>query len=260
MESTILMITIFLLLTSIHAQKKCASKCGECIGADFCAFSNTTDCNTQEIDCSNACLNIDVRKKLCFDASVPNGKNCDITCDYCIRDYKCNVAIEFANLCFGDRLRCDRAEKCLDGPAKKLCSSFKNTGQCRVDCGACTYSDDCEATSNTTQCFDNEIDCLATDNCVHNKVRSSKCFSSSVPGNNTCSAECDTCITQYKCNPILESLDYCIEGNVNCMEVGQCLDGEARDRCGVTKDGKACSCNSCFSKMDCSKESIQQKY
>ena len=258
---TILTLTILsFLLAHTHAQKKCASTCGQCIGTDFCAFSNSTNCKTEDINCSEPCLDIAVRKQKCFDASVPNGKNCDSTCDFCIRDYKCNLAMESAGLCSSDRLLCDQNEKCLDGPAKKLCSSFKNTGQCRVDCDTCTFSDDCTANSNSTQCIDNEVDCLSTDSCMHNKVRTAKCFASSVPGNNTCSAECDTCITQYKCNPIMENLGYCRKGNVHCLEIGQCLDGEAHSQCDLSRESESCLCDACFSKLDCSKESIQQEY
>lgn len=248
------------------ANGNCGRSCTECTGEDWCAYANNTGCLKGEIDCDDGCLHIDVRRKLCFSAAVPNGRNCDVSCSYCVIDYHCNLAMQNLGICTEDKVvDCEDLDECLSGAAKRICNLGKNNGECHPDCNRCDYADDCSVKDlrGTKGCVTHRnIDCDGN-KCMHIDVRTSKCYRAAVPGNGTCPAnDCTDCIAQFKCNPVMRELGLCWKGeSVDCVAQGVCLAGKAVAQCGtVAGSDISCDCNACFTEFNCTKGSVQDGY
>lgn len=260
MRFNIPLIFIIFRLTLAQGSKECASTCSECFGAEYCAVNNVDGCLQGDIPCTDPCLSQEIRSQFCFDSSLSGETTCDPQCNFCIRDYQCNLAMEEFGLCTSAGVvDCLRQAPCLDGPAKKLCAVHENKGQCRADCDTCTFSDDCVATGNTTQCMNHNVKCEEADQCLDNAVRIDRCFKSKVPGNGTCSADlCETCIDQFECNVVLQNAGYCRNETVHCLEQGSCLTDEVRKTCGVVPNSIGnCGCGGCFENVNCTEGSLQ---
>lgn len=248
-----------IIVSSAHADKKCSQNCTDCSGTNFCQVSDASDCNNHLLNCSSHCLNIDVRNTICYASSISNGTNCDMTCDHCINQYQCNGAMKQIGLCDGGVIKCEDFKTCLGGDAKRQCSKVKNTGQCSNSCEKCGGRELCQW-DQIPGCIDEHVNCA--DSCLDVEVKSALCYASSIPSIATCDESCGSCIQQYECNSVMEELNLCQNGTVHCVEQGICLDGEAKETCGVSRNEGQCpeECVSCFDRTDCMGQRSLERY
>ena len=228
----------------------CKKTCEKCVGKEYCVVKKAPDCIEGNIDCSDPCLDLDIRSSECFETSIPNGKTCDKSCDFCVKQYRCNIAMNDLGICSEDTFDCIEWEDCLDGEAKKLCAGVRNNGNCHDDCNTCVGSDNC-AVSKSNQCSNEKIDCFAK--CLNNDVRQAICFNSSIPDGKNCDEECNFCLDQFECNDRLNNASTCRGKTIDCIKNGNCITKKVLNSCGMERSiGQCHDCgDSCFTKIDC---------